>query len=476
MRIVQDCMLITLVLFVSNVIWVHSFVIDPVVTKTLERDGYANILVSMKAGTEDVLNNLARISFSSRTERSQAVYNALTTRGRNSQSQILSFLAASSTTKTYKFGNVHSLWITNQIGIETASGELIRLLATMDEISKIQEDEIVYLDQPIENRQTSKPSMVRANQWGIEKIHAPLAWLQFGGTNGTGIIVSNIDTGVRHTHEILRTNYKDDGHSWYDPYNKTAIPADYNGHGTHTMGTIVGTNGYGVAPQAKWIACKGLYDDNFGSGINLLACGQFLICPTTSDGEDADCSKTPHITSNSWGQSVGGSSYYDGMIAAWHAAGIIPIFSMGNYGPDCGTVKSPGDRDVIGVGSTTTTDLLSSFSSVGPTPSDTMKPDISAPGSSVTSADYQSDDTYRVMSGTSMACPHVAGTVALLLSRNPNLSYVQIKELLQSYADRDLSFAGSICNWISDSVFPNHHFGYGRLNANRTLQALVDEL
>lgn len=79
---------------------------------------------------------------------------------------------------------------------------------------------------------------------------------------------------------------------------------------------------------------------------------------------------------------------------------------MGNYGPNCSTVKSPGDRDVIGVGSTTNSDTVSTFSSVGPTENQNKKPDISAPGSSVVSADYQSDTTYRTMSGTSMACPH----------------------------------------------------------------------
>lgn len=169
---------------------------------------------------------------------------------------------------------------------------------------------------------------------------------------------------------------------------------------------------------------------------------------------------------------MGGSTYYDSMIGAWHAVGIVPVFAIGNYGPDCGSVKSPGDRDVIAVGSTTSTDLRSSFSSVGPTVHGTIKPDISAPGSAVSSADHQSDTTYRTMSGTSMACPHVAGTIALILSRNPSLSYVQIKALLQSYADRNLSFVNSSCNWIDETMFPNHHFGYGRLNANRSLRAL----
>lgn len=473
--IIKNFIFISLALLASNIVWAQSTKIDAGLKEILEGNGQASILVSMKAGTKDILDNLTRISFSSRTERSQALYDSLTARARNSQGQMLTFLSSPSTLKAFQFGKVQSLWITNQIGIQDASEEFIELLASMDEISQIQEDEIVYLSQPIDNETPIEPPGPN-NQWGIEKIDAPKAWLLFNGTDGTGITVANIDTGVRYTHEILRNNYKNDNHSWYDPYNRTEFAADYNGHGTHTMGTIVGENGYGVAPQAKWIACKGLYDDNFGSGVNLLACGQFLICPTTFNGEDADCSKTPHIVSNSWGQSVGASTYYDSMIAAWHAVSIIPVFSIGNSGPNCGTVRSPGDRDVIAVGSTTATDERSSFSAVGPSFETIfdMKPDVSAPGSSVTSADFLNDDTYRTMSGTSMACPHVAGTIALLMSRKPNLSYVQIKALLQSYADRDLSFGNSVCGWINDSVFPNHHFGYGRLNANRSLQALVD--
>ncbi|XP_037045633.1 bacillopeptidase F-like [Bradysia coprophila] len=470
--IIQNALLIALVLAASTVIWAKSLKIDVELRKTLERNGHANILVSMSAGTQDILDNLSSKSFSSRTERSQAVYDALTARAQSSQREILAFLASTSTLEQYKYGNVQSFWITNQIGIQVASEEFIVILASMDEISLIQEDDIAHLDLPvIENRNTTDPTV---NQWGVEAINAPSAWLLFNGTTGFGITVANIDTGVRYTHEILRDTYKNDDHSWYDPYNQTEIPADYHGHGTHTMGTIVGSNGFGVAPQSRWIACKGLYDDNFGSGLNLLACGQFMVCPTEFTGANPDCSKTPHIVSNSWGQGSGASTYYDGMIAAWHAAGIIPVFSLGNAGTNCNTARSPGDRNVIGVGSTTILDELSYFSSVGPTRDHIIKPDISAPGSLVVSAGHLNDDAYRTMSGTSMACPHVAGTIALLLSRNGNLTYVEIRSLLQSYADRNLTFSNVTCNWITDNVFPNHHFGYGRLNANRSLAALAE--
>jgi len=262
-----------------------------------------------------------------------------------------------------------------------------------------------------------------------------------------------------------------DTHSWYDPYDESDLAHDRNGHGTHTVGTMLGRNGFGVAPEAKWIACKGLSDTGSGSSTNLIRCGQFLVCPTTFNGTDADCSKTPHVVCNSWGGG-GGRTDYDDMIAAWHAAGIVPVISAGNSGPNCRTILSPGDRDVISVGSTTSDDIKSSFSSVGPSNFATMKPEISAPGSTIMSADHRFDNTFSIKSGTSMAAPHVVGAVALLLSKNPNLSYIQVKELLQSYADRDLEFAGSTCNFIADNVFPNHHLGYGRLNIRRSMEAL----
>lgn len=469
MRKFLSYILVSFVLIVSNGSFAYSPKIDNQLSETLERAGHANILVSMKAGTRDILNDLAQMSFASRSERSQAVYDALTARARSSQSRTLNWLAEPTISKYFKYGKVHSLWVTNQIAIEVAHPEFIEALVSMDEISRIQEDVTEELIHPVESYSPNEASINAVHQWGVARIQAPQVWMQ--GTLGAGIIVASIDSGVRPTHNILRDNYVNDTHSWYDPYDESDVAHDRNGHGTHTVGTIAGINGFGVAPESKWIACKGLSDTGSGSSSNLIRCGQFLICPTTYNGTDADCSKTPHVVCNSWGGD-GGRTIYDDLIAAWHAAGIVPVFSAGNRGPNCGTVGSPGDRDVIGVGSITSDNTKSGFSSVGPSNFDTMKPEISAPGSTIMSADHRFDNTYSIKSGTSMAAPHVVGAVALLLSKNPDLTYVQIKQLLQSYADRDLEFAGSTCSYINDDVFPNHHLGYGVLNMPRSLGAL----
>ncbi|KAJ6648657.1 Bacillopeptidase F [Pseudolycoriella hygida] len=443
--------------------------IDKRLSKTLERVGYANILVSMKDGTRDILNELAGKSFSSRTERSQALYNALTARATHSQSHTLNWLEEPAILKSFNYGKFYSLWITNQIAIEFASRELIETLALMNEISRIQEDEIEELVHPVDSHSTNAESIQVVNQWGVTEIRAPQVWAS--DTRGAGITIASIDTGVRPTHVILSANYVNDTHSWYDPYDESEVAHDRNGHGTHTVGTVLGRNGFGVAPEAKWIACKGLSDTGSGTTTNLIRCGQFLVCPTTFNGTDPDCSKTPHVVCNSWG-GASGRTVYDEMIEAWHVAGIIPVVSAGNSGPRCSSVGTPGDRDVISVGSTTSDNTRSSFSSVGPTSFNTMKPDVSAPGSTIMSADHRFDNTYSIKSGTSMAAPHVVGAVALLLSKNPDLTYVQIKHLLQSYADRDLDPEGYNCDFISDNAFPNHHLGYGRINIGRSMAAL----
>ena len=200
----------------------------------------------------------------------------------------------------------------------------------------------------------------------------------------------------------------------------------------------------------------------------LTACGQFFACPT--DGiwpfQTKDCSKAPHVINNSWG-GAGNSSWYNSVISAWKAAGIIPIFSAGNSGPTCGTVGSPGDQNnTITVGATDSNDTLASYSSVGPSGNQLQKPDLVAPGSNVTSAYFTSDTAYQSMSGTSMSSPHVAGVVALLKCKNMTLGFDDIYKALTSSCDQSsLLGGGQNCGGRSDSAWPNNAFGWGRVNA-----------
>jgi subtilisin family serine protease len=202
-------------------------------------------------------------------------------------------------------------------------------------------------------------------------------------------------------------------------------------------------------------------------------CAQFISCPTLADGSAADCTKAPHVVSNSWGGGQA-NAWYNPSIQLWRTAGIIPVFSNGNSGPSCGSANSPADSvtGVIGVGATTFADGLASFSSVGPSLTGLVKPDIAAPGNQVRSAYHTADDAYTEMSGTSMAAPHVSGVVGLMASETWPLTYADVERFLYQNTDRNVVQTGRNCGGISETTFPNNAFGWGRLNAFKTIQAL----
>ncbi|ODN02590.1 Bacillopeptidase F [Orchesella cincta] len=417
-----------------------------------------NIVVNFKQGTEEVLNRVDRMRFESRGQKITFMKAQLEALAETSQKNALSILNE----KAAKFDSV---WISNQIFVENVSAEVVEALLALPEVAEVREQKIIFIEEPI----PADNNTINA-EWGVEKIEADAAWALPGGNNGQGVVVSNIDTGVRYTHQTLRANYRS-SYGWFDPYTSTANPTDGNGHGTHTMGTIAGSNGIGVAPGAQWIACRGCSTSSCTENA-LTRCGQWVACPTLASGGSPNCNQAPDLVSNSWGGGQG-DTWYNSVISAWHTAGIIPLFSQGNSGPACGTANSPGDAtNVLGVGSTTSADGVSSFSSRGPTTRGNLKPDISAPGTNVRSAWYTSDTAYNTISGTSMACPHAAGATALLLAKNRSLTYAQVKNLLQNNADRSLGSA-TACGGTGSTTWPNNIYGYGRINARKALQATI---
>jgi subtilisin family serine protease len=232
------------------------------------------------------------------------------------------------------------------------------------------------------------------------------------------------------------------------------------------MGTIVGRGGTGVAPKATFITCRGCNTASCTEAA-LLKCGEFTTCPTQPDGSDEDCSKKPALSSNSWG---GGqeNSWYNDVVNAWRAADIVPIFAIGNSGPGCRSANSPGDQTgLISVGATTSTNTVASFSSHGPTLiSARIKPEVSAPGQNVRSAGHTGDNVYVALSGTSMATPHVAGAVAVLLSKNNELSFDQIDTLLKENTLRP-RLEQIICTGGGVNItnpWPNNSFGHGKID------------
>ncbi|KAF1322697.1 hypothetical protein FI667_g11081, partial [Globisporangium splendens] len=443
----------------------NAATVHPNVHRKLRRDGTVDLIVRLSQTTESTLESIQEAAFSSRTAKVEAVKSKLQEQSKIASAEIESLLSKEA---NGLHGGYKNFWISNQVSIKGASFELVTKLAGLASVGEIREQKIIYQKEPIVETSGQTNELV-GQEWGIKRIGANKVWAD--GNIGQGVIVGSIDSGVRGTHEALKRNFLG-SHGWFDAENQTALSYDISGHGTHTMGTIAGSHGVGVAPGATWLTCKGsrIYQTAEGPKVgfsdeDLNACAQFILCPTKYDGSDADCSKAPRVVSNSWGGD-GGDDFFKDVVAAWIKAGIVPVFALGNSGPECSTAGSPGDyRNVIGVGATGETDNLAWFSSKGPSLFGNRKPDISAPGFYIRSAYFGSDNDYRVLSGTSMATPHVTGSIALLLAAQPDLAIDEIKVALYTTTDqKGLQSSNYTCGGTSDAAWPNNQWGHGRLN------------
>jgi subtilisin family serine protease len=279
---------------------------------------------------------------------------------------------------------------------------------------------------------TSRTERPTGPLWNIEMIKADKAW-EAANARGAGIVIGTSDSGVDGTHPALESAFRGGDDSWYDPWNGTTRPTDHNGHGTHTLGTALGRDGIGVAPEASWIGCVNL-DRNLGSPARYLDCLQFMLAPFPHAGDpfrDGRPERAAHVLTNSWGcPVVEGCARPDLLrpaINALTAAGIFVVAAAGNTGDaGCGSItdEPATDPEAMTVGAVTRTGAVASFSSRGPVAGNpdspgAVKPDVLAPGTGIVSA--APGGGYRAESGTSMATPHVAGVVALMWSANPRL-------------------------------------------------------
>jgi hypothetical protein len=392
-----------------------------------------------------------------RVERGRYVYEALRTTAQDSQADLLRALA-----DAQNAGHVTSYrpyFIVNAI-LVTGNADALAALESRSDIAHIAAASNFTLPRLAPGNVLSTTS-VYSTEWNISHIGADRVWSEFG-TQGEGIVVANIDTGVMSDHAALIDQYRgtmtgSHDYNWFDPSGIfPTTPGDDANVGTHTMGTMVGDDGngnrVGIAPNAQWIAARGCAETTCKSD-HLLAAAEWILAPYPVGGSpaDGDAAQRPHIVNGSWG-SYGGRLWYEAAIQAWRAADIFPAFAAGNTGPGLGSVCSPGDyAGSFVAGAIDSADTIAAFSSQGPSSlTGEIKPDVSAPGVNVRSA--SNTGGYVSAHGTAIASSHIAGCAALIRSAAADIGADAVEDVLINTAV-DLGDSG-----------PDYVYGYGRID------------
>jgi subtilisin family serine protease len=434
-----------------------------------------------------------------RQARGWALMAALQERAGKTQAPLRALLRAHEATIPTPF------WIVNAVAVQARRG-LVEALAQRADVRAVESDAAVRvpLERPVAaplaaSGQTAlAPTAPGGVEWGVDRIGAPALWSL--GHTGQGIVYANADTGVQWDHPALQPQYRgwdgaraDHNYHWWDAIHadisgngtneagfSSRVPVDDYGHGTHVMGTGVGgdaANAVGVAPGARWIACRNM-DEGVGRPSTYIECLQFFLAPTDLDGNNPRPDLRPDVVGNSYvcpPEELCSSTSLHLALATLRAGGVFMSAAAGNEGPGCGTVGDPPalDAAAFSVGATDINDDLAGFSSRGPVTVDGSqrpKPEVVAPGVSVRSS--LPPGTWGWSSGTSMASPHVAGAVALLWSAFPhvrrNVEYTAA--LLEQTAARLTT--SQTCGDDLPGQVPNNVFGWGRIDVLAAFHAV----
>lgn len=425
------------------------------------------------------------------------VFNALQQTALQSQKSITAFLNAQQ--MTYQ-----SLYVVNAIRA-SGSQTIIQSIASRQDVARVIAESSVTYPKPVDmgSDQSDNRSAI---EWGIDMINADDVWAL--GYTGQGTTVGGEDTGYEWHHPALKSKYRgyneildtvDHNYNWHDAIHvadthhvdtvnpcgfDSKEPCDDRGHGTHTMGTMIGSEGdnqIGVAPDAQWCACRNM-ERGYGTPFTYIECFQWFLAPTDLNNENPDPSKAPHVINNSWGCPPTEGCIPENfelmniVVNNLRAAGIVVVVSAGNDGSGCGSVYTPAAiyEGSFSIGATRPNDTIVGFSSRGPVWSDLsnrLKPNVCAPGTGVRSS--VPGGGYDYSSGTSMAGPHVAGLVALMISANPALAgqVELIEDIIESTAVPKTT--DEQCGDIPGSQVPNNTYGFGRIDALAAVEAAL---
>jgi bacillopeptidase F len=268
--------------------------------------------------------------------------------------------------------------------------------------------------------------------WNLQSIQVPALWAL--GHRGRGVVVATMDTGADLEHPNLGRSWRGGSNSWFDPHAEEASPYDALGHGTQALGILLGGNGIGVAPEAQWIAARLYNAEGRSSMSDIHRVFQWLVDP---DG-DASTPDAPDVVNASWsltGRLMGNCSLeFAEDIRALRAVGIAVVFAAGNDGPRRATSNSPGNNPgVVSVGAVDQNLDIARATSRGPSACDgAVFPSLLAPGVNIRTTDLSHGGvaSFASVSGSSMATPHVAGVMALLMGAFPAASVAELEAAL----------------------------------------------
>lgn len=475
--------------------------VDQSVRDTLASGANPDVIVRFR-GRADLS---AAFAIADRDTRATYVYSALTNLAAQKQASVLQLLQSQFNRSANRAG-YSVLWIDNSIAVPRITEALLDTLTASADVESVHLDNTIELPQEPTEAAPWVPHLAVSS---LVHIKVPDVWAL--GYRGAGVVVANIDAGVRYTHEALVGKYRgnngdgsfDHEHNWYDPYQHSSEPRTTSAHGSHTMGTMVGDGGgdnqIGAAPDAKWFTCLGFGGDNGGGSVSgLMECGQWVLAPYATDGSGTpDPTAHADIVNNSWGDcTFSFDNYYESIVDSWIAAGMVPVFSNGNASncnlqdnPALGTVGNPARYGkVLGIGSTgTNNSQYAPHSLKGPTDNPNpglpnhpdpagfadLKPNLVAPGVDIYSASDAGDAQYILESGTSMSAPAISGVIALMWSAAPCLhgNYGISGSLLMHSATAIPYASGSPSDGPGN--VPNQATGWGEVDALAAVNAAI---
>ena len=448
--------------------------IDPWIVERLAEKGESEFLVFL--GEQADLSGAAVLK--TKAEKGRFVFDRLTAVAQRTQADVVAEVQSRGL-------EYRRFWIANMVWVR-GDAAVVEALAARPDVKRLFANPHVLYHGPVS--QSLTPKAITSPEPSLVQTGAVDFWAL--GFTGQGVVIAGADTGNDWDHPALLDQYRGwDGstashaYNWHDAIHSSGgdcssdstEPCDDHGHGTHTMGTMVGDDGgsnqIGMAPGARWIGCRNM-DEGDGTPATYTECFQFFIAPTDLADQNPNPELAPDIVNGSWNcppsEGCTDPDVLRTVVENTRAAGILVVQSAGNEGSGCSTVSEPAaiyDAS-FSVGAVNSSDTVASFSSRGPVTvdgSNRLKPDVSAPGVSIRSS--LRGGGYSTLSGTSMASPHVAGLAALLISSQSCLSGdpdVIEQHIRNSALPRTTT---QNCGGVLGTQVPNNTYGFGSIRA-----------